>query len=165
MKKLIFSFSGRINRKTFWLCSILWLICFLFYITFIAFLYGAGYISVFFYNVLFIWGMLTNAPFCIKRYQDRGKPAGKLLKWSIIWGSVAYIANFSGKIAKQTEQFQITGEYNLEPVNPYDDPLGTFAGIFFLGVFVFIIIACGCRKGMDGPNQYGERPNFFSVSN
>ncbi|EGQ7661875.1 DUF805 domain-containing protein [Vibrio parahaemolyticus] len=136
-KELLFSFHGRIDRKTYWIWNVIY------YISIIGF--GAGISKLFpafSYLLLPIFLLVLLIPdFAIttKRWHDRDK--------SIYWLGLN-IPLVIGRIATP-----MTSPMAQEPSTPQ-----LFIASISLICGLWILIECGFLKGTSGPNKYGSEP-------
>ncbi|MGL1137387.1 DUF805 domain-containing protein [Vibrio parahaemolyticus] len=136
-KELLFSFHGRIDRKTYWIWNVIY------YISIIGF--GAGISKLFpafSYLLLPIFLLVLLIPdlaITTKRWHDRDK--------SIYWLGLN-IPLVIGRIATP-----MTSPMAQEPSTPQ-----LFIASISLIFGLWILIECGFLKGTSGPNKYGPEP-------
>ncbi|EMI7296354.1 DUF805 domain-containing protein [Vibrio parahaemolyticus] len=136
-KELLFSFHGRIDRKTYWIWNVIY------YISIIGF--GAGISKLFpafSYLLLPIFLLVLLIPdlaITTKRWHDRDK--------SIYWLGLN-IPLVIGRIATP-----MTSPMAQEPSTPK-----LFIASISLICGLWILIECGFLKGTSGPNKYGPEP-------
>ncbi|EGR0301460.1 DUF805 domain-containing protein [Vibrio parahaemolyticus] len=136
-KELLFSFHGRIDRKTYWIWNVIY------YISIIGF--GAGISKLFpafSYLLLPIFLLVLLIPdlaITTKRWHDRDK--------SIYWLGFN-IPLVIGRIATP-----MTSPMAQEPSTPQ-----LFIASISLICGLWILIECGFLKGTSGPNKYGSEP-------
>ncbi|EMA7645084.1 DUF805 domain-containing protein [Vibrio parahaemolyticus] len=136
-KELLFSFHGRIDRKTYWIWNVIY------YISIIGF--GAGISKLFLafsYLLLPIFLLVLLIPdlaITTKRWHDRDK--------SIYWLGLN-IPLVIGRIATP-----MTSPMAQEPSTPQ-----LFIASISLICGLWILIECGFLKGTSGPNKYGPEP-------
>ncbi|EGR1167472.1 TPA: DUF805 domain-containing protein [Vibrio parahaemolyticus] len=136
-KELLFSFHGRIDRKTYWIWNVIY------YISIIGF--GAGISKLFpafSYLLLPIFLLVLLIPdlaITAKRWHDRDK--------SIYWLGLN-IPLVIGRIATP-----MTSPMAQEP-----STLQLFIASISLICGLWILIECGFLKGTSGPNKYGPEP-------
>ncbi|HCG5598922.1 DUF805 domain-containing protein [Vibrio parahaemolyticus] len=136
-KELLFSFHGRIDRKTYWIWNVIY------YISIIGF--GAGISKLFpafSYLLLPIFLLVLLIPdlaITTKRWHDRDK--------SIYWLGLN-IPLVIGRIATP-----MTSPMVQEPSTPQ-----LFIASISLICGLWILIECGFLKGTSGPNKYGPEP-------
>ncbi|EGR0746788.1 DUF805 domain-containing protein [Vibrio parahaemolyticus] len=136
-KELLFSFHGRIDRKTYWIWNVIY------YISIIGF--GAGISKLFpafSYLLLPIFLLVLLIPdlaITTKRWHDRDK--------SIYWLGLN-IPLVIGRIATP-----MTSLMAQEPSTPQ-----LFIASISLICGLWILIECGFLKGTSGPNKYGPEP-------
>nr|QOS15487.1 hypothetical protein VP38_00044 [Vibrio parahaemolyticus] len=136
-KELLFSFHGRIDRKTYWIWNVIY------YISIIGF--GAGISKLFpafSYLLLPIFLLVLLIPdlaITTKRWHDRDK--------SIYWLGLN-IPLVIGRIATP-----MINPMAQEPSTPQ-----LFIASISLICGLWILIECGFLKGTSGPNKYGPEP-------
>ncbi len=136
-KELLFSFHGRIDRKTYWIWNVIY------YISIIGF--GAGISKLFpafSYLLLPIFLLVLLIPdlaITTKRWHDRDK--------SIYWLGLN-IPLVIGRIATP-----MTSPMAQEPSTSQ-----LFIASISLICGLWILIECGFLKGTSGPNKYGPEP-------
>ncbi|EMR9624924.1 DUF805 domain-containing protein [Vibrio parahaemolyticus] len=136
-KELLFSFHGRIDRKTYWIWNVIY------YISIIGF--GAGISKLFpafSYLLLPIFLLVLLIPdlaITTKRWHDRDK--------SIYWLGLN-IPLVIGRIATP-----MTSPMAQEPSTPQ-----LFIASISLICGLWILIECGFLKGTSGRNKYGPEP-------
>lgn len=136
-KELLFSFHGRIDRKTYWIWNVIY------YISIIGF--GAGISKLFpafSYLLLPMFLLVLLIPdlaITTKRWHDRDK--------SIYWLGLN-IPLVIGRIATP-----MTSPMAQEPSTPQ-----LFIASISLICGLWILIECGFLKGTSGPNKYGSEP-------
>ncbi|EGQ8123704.1 DUF805 domain-containing protein [Vibrio parahaemolyticus] len=136
-KELLFSFHGRIDRKTYWIWNVIY------YISIIGF--GAGISKLFpafSYLLLPIFLLVLLIPdlaITTKRWHDRNK--------SIYWLGLN-IPLVIGRIVTP-----MTSPMAQEPSTPQ-----LFIASISLICGLWILIECGFLKGTSGPNKYGPEP-------
>ncbi|MBM4921248.1 DUF805 domain-containing protein [Vibrio parahaemolyticus] len=136
-KELLFSFHGRIDRKTYWIWNVIY------YISIIGF--GAGISKLFpafSYLLLPIFLLVLLIPdlaITTKRWHDRNK--------SIYWLGLN-IPLVIGRIATP-----MTSPMAQEPSTQQ-----LFIASISLICGLWILIECGFLKGTSGPNKYGPEP-------
>ena len=54
--------------------------------------------------------------------------------------------------------FSICEAFGLTQAGPEFTTIGWIAGLPLLGVFAVVLVELGCRRGIDGPNQFGPDP-------
>lgn len=135
VKELLFSFQGRVGRKTFWIWNVI-------YYAIIAGL-AAGL------NVLFpaiahlilpvalVVLLLPDLAITAKRWHDRGKSS-----WWLLLNVPLVIGRMAAPVGDPTQ--------GVEP-----SLLSGAISIVALICGVFILVQCGFLKGTDGENQYG----------
>ncbi len=155
MRQLLFSFEGRIGRKSFWLGAvILFLILlagFFTYLTIVGFdtvmnapvgSRASAIVSLMISLVLFApWLALL-----VKRLHDRGKPG-----W---WSTMFLVPEYSYQFL---DAFGLTGGFGR--FNMVDYVIG---GIY-VAVTLWLLIELGFLKGVPGKNAYGPDPQQMEV--
>lgn len=136
-KELLFSFRGRIGRKTFWIWNIVY------YVSILGFGVGINQLFPAFSHLLlpiFLLVMLIpDLAITTKRWHDRDK--------SIYWLALN-IPLVLGRLATPT-----TSPVSQEPATPQ-----LFIASISLICGVWILVECGLLKGTKGPNKYGPDP-------
>ncbi len=136
-KELLFSFRGRIGRKTFWVWNIVY------YVSILGFGVGINQLFPAFSHLLlpiFLLVMLIpDLAITTKRWHDRDK--------SIYWLALN-IPLVLGRLATP-----MTSPVSQEPATPQ-----LFIASISLICGVWILVECGLLKGTKGPNKYGPDP-------
>ncbi|HBC3494347.1 TPA: DUF805 domain-containing protein [Vibrio parahaemolyticus] len=136
-KELLFSFHGRIDRKTYWIWNVIY------YISIIGF--GAGISKLFpafsylLVPIFLLVLLIPDLAITTKRWHDRDK--------SIYWLGLN-IPLVIGRIATP-----MTSPMAQEPSTPQ-----LFIASISLICGLWILIECGFLKGTSGPNKYGSEP-------
>ncbi|EMV2915159.1 MULTISPECIES: DUF805 domain-containing protein [Vibrio] len=136
-KELLFSFQGRINRKTYWIWNVIY------YVSILGF--GAGIsqqlptLSYVLLPIFLVVLLIPDLAITTKRWHDRNK--------SIYWLALN-IPLIIGRIATP-----MTSPAAQEPSTPQ-----MFVASISLICGLWILIECGFLKGTSGPNQYGPEP-------
>jgi uncharacterized membrane protein YhaH (DUF805 family) len=142
MSQLLFSFSGRLNRKPYWLTTLCLILIFLVLITVVFVVGGASILSgdlsglgamiiilVLLYIPLLWIGLALGA----KRLHDRNKSGW----WLVIFWLVPAVLQGIGE--------QIEG-------------IGIVLTLAGLGISIWGLVEIGFLRGTVGPNQYGPDP-------
>ncbi|PFG45429.1 uncharacterized membrane protein YhaH (DUF805 family) [Vibrio sp. ES.051] len=136
-KELLFSFQGRINRKTYWIWNVIY------YVSILGFGVGVNQLfPTFSYLLLPIFLLIILIPdlaITTKRWHDRDK--------SIYWLALN-IPLVVGRIATP-----ITSPIAQEPSMPQ-----MLIASISLICGLWILVECGFLKGTAGPNKYGPEP-------
>ncbi|WP_070969775.1 DUF805 domain-containing protein [Vibrio sonorensis] len=138
IKELLFSFEGRIGRKTFWMWNVV-------YYMFIAgFIVG---ISTLFPNmahlllpIFLLIILVPDLAITAKRWHDRDKSS---------WWLLLNIPLLVGRMAAPI------GDPSLATEAGVIDMLSSIAA---LACGAYILFECGLMKGTSGPNKYGQPP-------
>ena len=153
---ILFSLSGRIRRRDFWLYSILVTVL-IWALNFTAYgLWGHGknyfealklaktqplgpfVLSIYTISLL---GMLARFPINAKRWHDRNRSA-----WIAAFMTAFAIFRYGLAIA-----LQVTDVRHAPPVYDIFNMLG-------LALVVWTFVECGCLDGIKGPNRFGRSP-------
>ncbi|MGP8307218.1 DUF805 domain-containing protein [Vibrio sp. YIC-376] len=136
-KELLFSFQGRIGRKTFWIWNVIY------YVSILGFGVGISKLFPAFSHLLlpvFLLVMLIpDLAITTKRWHDRDK--------SIYWLALN-IPLVLGRLATP-----MTSPVSQEPAT-----VQLFIASISLICGVWILVECGFLKGSTGPNKYGPDP-------
>lgn len=135
LKELLFSFQGRIGRKTYWLWNLFY------YLGIFAFVIGVyNLLPAYSHILLPIFLLLLLIPdlaVTTKRWHDRNKSAYWLgLNFPLIFGRLA------------------TPMSETLPEQP--SGLEALIGMSALICGAWILLECGFLKGTEGTNKYGE---------
>ena len=145
------SFEGRINRKPFWIASLI-----LFVIAIVMSFAVLMPISAANATMGALAGLILSLAFLypgvalgVKRLHDRGK-SGLLM--------VVFIA--PGLISQLCDLLGITGSYQTIAGHSVHMPntLGWILNIVTLGVAIWALVTLGFLKGTSGDNRYGPDP-------
>ncbi len=155
MKQLLFSFEGRIGRRSFWLGAVILFLILL--AGFFIYLASVGFDTVM--NapvgsrasaiVSLMISLVLFAPWLallVKRLHDRGKSG-----W---WSAVFLVPEYSYQFL---DAFGLTGGFGR--FNMVDYVIG---GIY-AAVTLWLLIELGFLKGMPGENAYGPDPQQMEV--
>lgn len=136
-KELLFSFRGRIGRKTFWIWNVIY------YVSILGFGVGISKLIPAFSHVLLpvflLVILIPDLAITTKRWHDRDK--------SIYWLALN-IPLVLGRIATP-----ITSPVSQEP-----SAVQLFIASISLICGVWILVECGFLKGTTGSNKYGPDP-------
>ncbi|NVC64086.1 DUF805 domain-containing protein [Vibrio sp. 05-20-BW147] len=135
LKELLFSFQGRIGRKTYWL----WNLCY--YLGILGFVSGVSKLFPSYSHILLpiflLVILIPDLAVTTKRWHDRNKSVYWLfLNIPLVFGRLA--TPMSGTLTQQP-----TG-------------METIVGSIALLCGAWILLECGFLKGTEGPNRYGE---------
>lgn len=138
LKELLFSFEGRIGRKTYWL----WNLCY--YICILGFSMGSSKLfPAYSYILLPIFLLILLIPdlaVTTKRWHDRNKSAYWLaLNIPLILGRLA--TPMTDSVSQEASGIE------------------TLMASIALLCGAWILLECGCLKGTDGMNRYGKPEN------
>jgi uncharacterized membrane protein YhaH (DUF805 family) len=142
MSQLLFSFSGRLNRKPYWLTTLCLILIFLVVIALVFVIGGAGLLSgdLSGLGAAFIILALAYIPLLwiglalgVKRLHDRNKSGWWLL---LFWVLPAI----------------------LQGVGEQIDGIGIVLTLAGLGISIWGLVEIGFLRGTVGPNQYGPDP-------
>jgi uncharacterized membrane protein YhaH (DUF805 family) len=136
-KELLFSFQGRVGRKTFWIWNVIY------YVSILGFGVGISKLLPAMYHLLlpiFLLVMLIpDLAITTKRWHDRDK--------SIYWLALN-IPLVLGRLATPM----------TSPVSQEPGTVQLFIASISLICGVWILVECGFLKGTTGPNKYGPDP-------
>ncbi|HET7411206.1 MAG TPA: DUF805 domain-containing protein [Pararhizobium sp.] len=150
------SFDGRINRKPFWLASIVMIIVAIFLSIVIVMPVSAasttlGALASLVLSLVFLYPALALG---VKRLHDRGK-------------SGIFMAIFiaPGLISQAAALFGLTGsEQVLAGQSIYlPNTLGWLLNLLSLAVGIWALVTLGFLKGTSGANKYGPDPLISAV--
>lgn len=135
MKELLFSFQGRIGRKTYWI----WNVCY--YLTIVGFAVGSKTIFPGFAHLILpaflLIVLLPDLAITAKRWHDRDKSSWwLLLNIPLVIGRMTVPAS-DPSIATQTSTIEMLSS----------------AAALICGIW--ILVECGFLKGTTGENKYG----------
>ena len=145
------SFEGRINRRPFWIASLI-----LFVVAIVISFAVLVPISAANATMGALAGLILSLAFLypgvalgVKRLHDRGKP-GLLMAVFIAPGLISQLCDLLG----------ITGSYQTIAGHSIHMPntLGWILNIVTLGVAIWALVTLGFLKGTSGPNSYGQDP-------
>ncbi|TNY63817.1 DUF805 domain-containing protein [Vibrio parahaemolyticus] len=136
-KELLFSFHGRIDRKTYWIWNVIYCISIIGFGAGISKLFPA--FSYLLLPIFLLVLLIPDLAITTKRWHDRDK--------SIYWLGLN-IPLVIGRIATP-----MTSPMAQEPSTPQ-----LFIASISLICGLWILIECGFLKGTSGPNKYGPEP-------
>ena len=145
------SFEGRINRRPFWIASLI-----LFVVAIVISFAVLVPISAANATMGALAGLILSLAFLypgvalgVKRLHDRGKP-GLLMAVFIAPGLISQLCDLLG----------ITGSYQTIAGHSIHMPntLGWILNIVTLGVAIWALVTLGFLKGTSGANNYGPDP-------
>ncbi|GAJ72233.1 LOW QUALITY PROTEIN: predicted membrane protein [Vibrio sp. JCM 18904] len=137
-KELLFSFQGRINRKTYWIWNVIYYVSILALVPVLASCFLT--LSYVLLPIFLVVLLIPDLAITTKRWHDRNK--------SIYWLALN-IPLIIGRIATP-----MTSPAAQEPSTPPQ----MFVASISLICGLWILIECGLLKGTSGPNQYGPEP-------
>ncbi len=136
-KELLFSFQGRIGRKTFWMWNIAY------YVLIVGFSVGLSKLfpalSYLLLPIFLLVLLVPDLAITTKRWHDRDK--------SIYWLALN-IPLIIGRM----------GTPLIGPVSEQTSPLQMGMASISLICGVWILVECGFLKGTEGKNKYGPDP-------
>ncbi|GIL39397.1 DUF805 domain-containing protein [Roseiterribacter gracilis] len=146
--QLWLSFQGRASRQDFWVRFV--------FLTLVLFIFGyladgmlgAGGMLVALLQLALLWPTFAVG---VKRYHDRGKPGRAIVYLMSLFLALSLVATFA---APPVQRAQDAG---LQPPVLYATVL-VFASFASIGLFVYLLVVLGARKGEPGPNRYGPDP-------
>jgi uncharacterized membrane protein YhaH (DUF805 family) len=135
------SFDGRINRKPYWLATILLAVIMIVVIFVLGFVLAFSFLFKLLIFILQLALLYPSAALMVKRFHDRDKPG-------------YYAAFLLGLILLKslTDLVGITGD----PFNT--NMLDYIIGFATLVIAIWFLIELGFLRGTQGPNQYGPDP-------
>lgn len=136
-KELLFSFRGRIGRKTFWIWNVIYYVSILGFGVGISQLFPA--VSHLLLPIFLLVLLIPDLAMTTKRWHDRDK--------SIYWLALNIPLVF-GRLTTP-----MTSPISQEPATPQ-----LFIASISLICGVWILVECGFLKGTAGPNKYGPDP-------
>ncbi|EHH2419977.1 DUF805 domain-containing protein [Vibrio parahaemolyticus] len=136
-KELLFSFHGRIDRKTYWIWNVIYYISIIGFGACISKLFPA--FSYLLLPIFLLVLLIPDLAITTKRWHDRDK--------SIYWLGLN-IPLVIGRIATP-----MTSPMAQEPSTPQ-----LFIASISLICGLWILIECGFLKGTSGPNKFGPEP-------
>jgi uncharacterized membrane protein YhaH (DUF805 family) len=142
MSQLLFSFSGRLNRKPYWLTTLCLILVFLVLITVVFVVGGASILSgdlsglgamIIILVLLYIPLLWIGLALGVKRLHDRNKSGWWLL---LFWFLPAILQGAGEQI----------------------DGIGIVLTLAGLAISIWGLVEIGFLRGTVGPNQYGPDP-------
>ncbi len=139
IKELLFSFQGRIGRKTYWTWNIAY------YVLIVGFALGMSNlwpsVAHLILPVFLIAVLIPDLAITAKRWHDRGKSS-----WWLLMNIPLVIGRMTVPIVDPTQQASQPGTLQV----------ASSAAALVCGFW--ILIECGFLKGDEGKNQYGPEP-------
>ncbi len=145
------SFEGRINRKPFWIASLLLfvvaiVISFAVVVPISAANATIGALAALILSLAFLFPGIALG---VKRLHDRGR-SGLLMAAFIAPGLISQLGNLFG----MTGSYQTIAGHSIHLPNT----LGWVLNLTTLGVAIWALVTLGFLKGTDGTNSYGPNP-------
>lgn len=138
MKELLFSFQGRVGRKTYWMWNIVY------YALIVGFAAGMNTLYPSMAHLLLpiflIVVLVPDLAITAKRWHDRGKSS-----WWLLLNVPLVIGRMTVPAGDPTQMTQST-------------TLQAVSSLAALVCGVWILVECGFLKGSQGENQYGPEP-------
>ena len=135
MKELLFSFQGRIGRKTYWIWNVVY------YLMIVGFAMGmnvlAPSIAHLILPVFLIVILVPDLAITAKRWHDRGKSS---------WWLLLNIPLVIGRMTVPVGDPSLAGQPSM---------LQAATSFAALVCGLWILVECGFLKGTDGEKQYG----------
>ena len=135
MKDLLFSFQGRIGRKTYWIWNVVY------YLMIVGFAMGmnvlAPSIAHLILPVFLIVILVPDLAITAKRWHDRGKSS---------WWLLLNIPLVIGRMTVPVGDPSLAGQPSM---------LQAATSFAALVCGLWILVECGFLKGTDGENRYG----------
>ncbi|MCW8333906.1 DUF805 domain-containing protein [Vibrio sp. SCSIO 43135] len=138
MKELLFSFQGRIGRKTYWIWNAVY---------YMAIMGFAGGINILFPAIahlalpLFLLCVLVpDLAITAKRWHDRGRSS-----WFLLLNVPLVIGRMTVPVGDPSQMTETT-------------TLQLVSSLAALICGAWILVECGFMKGEEGDNQYGPEP-------
>ena len=145
---LFTSFEGRINRKPYWIATLIMIAVVIVLSIVLAFALGGGGGVLLQIVLLVIIGYPATA-LMIKRLHDRDRPNFLV---AIFWAPS--VLTLLGQMAGMTGT--MTDVYGTPVFQP--NMLGWIINIIGLVIGIWALIELGFLRGTDGPNQHGPDP-------
>lgn len=145
------AFNGRINRKPYWLASLI-LIAVMVVLNLVVILplsSASPVLSALVSLVLMLVFLYPIVALGVKRLHDRGK-SGQLMIVFLAPGLVSQMGSLLGLTHSAQE---ISGQVVMLP-----NMLGTILGLVSLAIGIWALIELGIRQGVQGDNVYGPNP-------
>lgn len=138
IKELLFSFQGRIGRKTYWAWNVAY------YVIIVGFALGVNAIfpaiAHLILPIFLLMVLIPDLAITAKRWHDRGKSS-----WWLLLNIPLVIGRMTMPVG---EAVQAAPPTTLQTMS-------SFAAII---CGLWILIECGLLKGTDGDNDYGVEP-------
>ncbi|MBF9001820.1 MULTISPECIES: DUF805 domain-containing protein [Vibrio] len=145
IKWLLFSFEGRIARKTFWQWNLLYYFFMLLVLGVVTRFFPM--VSGFVVPIFWILVLFPDLAVTSKRWHDRNKGNGwLLLNLPLILGRIAF------PMAERVS----------DPVSSQPSLFSSVLAIVGVVCGAWIFIECGLLRGSVGKNAYGEEPSTLS---
>jgi uncharacterized membrane protein YhaH (DUF805 family) len=159
MGRLFFSFRGRISRAEFWVYVFLCVAVSTIFLIVIGALRKGFHdrpsdLMAWTLTALQVLSLYSSLAVAAKRLHDRDKSAWPRLLAMYVGPWLIFIAAlypYMGESGMETLR-----NSNSPPASILGGLLLTFAAFF--AVFIYGFTALGCRRGTEGPNQYGPDP-------
>ena len=152
MLEKFFSFSGRLNRKPFWLRTLaLYAIVIGFAVLFFVLgsaggssdgvgaleglLEGAGLVVAILAGIAFIAFFISSLSLSVRRLHDRNKSGWWLLFFLFVPNIIQYVFALSG-----------------------DPTIALVGAVISFAISIWYLVEVGFLRGTDGPNRYGDDP-------
>ncbi|GMM90781.1 DUF805 domain-containing protein [Vibrio fortis] len=137
MKELLFSFQGRISRKTYWIWNVFYYVAITGFASGISVLFPAySYILL---PIFLLMLVIPDLAVTAKRWHDRNKSnMWLLLNVPLVLGRLA------SPMATPTAE-------NVSPIHMVATVAALVCGLW-------ILVECGFLKGTEGRNDYGDEP-------
>lgn len=135
IKELLFSFQGRIGRKTYWIWNVIYYVMIAGFVAGVNVLFPA--IAHLLLPLFLVVLLLPDLAITAKRWHDRGKSS-----WWLLLNIPLVVGRMTVPINDPTQ----VGEPSM---------LSSAASLVALACGVFILVQCGFLKGTEGQNQYG----------
>ncbi|MDN2480065.1 DUF805 domain-containing protein [Vibrio agarivorans] len=137
MKELLFSFQGRVGRKTFWLWNVVY------YLSIFGFAIGINTLFPSLAHLLLpaflLLVLIPDLAITAKRWHDRNRPT---------WFLLLNIPLVIGRLAVPAGEMAASQPTLVQTLVSF--------GALVCGLWIFV--ECGLMKGTDGANQYGQDP-------
>lgn len=137
MKALLFSFQGRISRKTYWIWNVFYYVAITGFASGISVLFPAySYILL---PIFLLMLVIPDLAVAAKRWHDRNK--------SNMW-LLLNVPLVLGRLASPM----------ATPTAETVSPIHMVATVAALVCGLWILVECGFLKGTEGRNDYGDEP-------
>jgi uncharacterized membrane protein YhaH (DUF805 family) len=138
IKSLLFSFQGRVNRKTFWIWNVLYYLAIMVCSQGINVLYPS--LVHILLPIILLGLLIPDLAITAKRWHDRNKSTWwLLLNIPLVIGRLS-LPTFDPAAAAQPSMLQ------------------SLISISALGCGLWVLIECGFMKGSEGENRFGSEP-------